>query len=141
LELGGDRGHFQNSTFPAKIPVKIYKRTSFMALRTRLGSIHGIGTILVGSCTYGDVSYFIEVWHEQNGLIRTDGIIDARIEVFERIRRTEDLVLMLMTGEKVPIIITDIDTGHAEIRIFGPVARELRERGYMRIVSLAPEVI
>jgi large subunit ribosomal protein L14 len=26
-------------------------------------------------------------------------------------------------------------------RIFGPVARELRARGYMRIVSLAPEVL
>ncbi len=26
-------------------------------------------------------------------------------------------------------------------RIFGPVARELREKQYMRIVSLAPEVI
>jgi large subunit ribosomal protein L14 len=26
-------------------------------------------------------------------------------------------------------------------RIFGPVARELREKGFMKIVSLAPEVI
>ena len=26
-------------------------------------------------------------------------------------------------------------------RIFGPVARELRESGYMRIVSMAPEVL
>jgi len=26
-------------------------------------------------------------------------------------------------------------------RIFGPVARELRDRDYMRIVSLAPEVL
>ena len=26
-------------------------------------------------------------------------------------------------------------------RIFGPVARELRESGYMRIISMAPEVI
>jgi large subunit ribosomal protein L14 len=26
-------------------------------------------------------------------------------------------------------------------RIFGPVARELRERNFMRIVSLAPEVL
>jgi large subunit ribosomal protein L14 len=26
-------------------------------------------------------------------------------------------------------------------RVFGPVARELREREFMRIVSLAPEVI
>jgi large subunit ribosomal protein L14 len=26
-------------------------------------------------------------------------------------------------------------------RIFGPVARELRELGFMKIVSLAPEVL
>jgi large subunit ribosomal protein L14 len=26
-------------------------------------------------------------------------------------------------------------------RIFGPVARELRARGYMKIISLAPEVL
>ncbi|MBD3298197.1 MAG: 50S ribosomal protein L14, partial [candidate division Zixibacteria bacterium] len=26
-------------------------------------------------------------------------------------------------------------------RIFGPVARELREKNYMKIVSLAPEVL
>ncbi len=26
-------------------------------------------------------------------------------------------------------------------RVFGPVARELREKGYMKIISLAPEVI
>jgi large subunit ribosomal protein L14 len=26
-------------------------------------------------------------------------------------------------------------------RIFGPVARELREKDYMKIISLAPEVI
>ena len=26
-------------------------------------------------------------------------------------------------------------------RIFGPVARELRENGFMRIVSMAPEVL
>ena len=26
-------------------------------------------------------------------------------------------------------------------RIFGPVARELRAKGYMKIVSLAPEVL
>lgn len=36
-----------------------------------------------------------------------------------------------------------IDTAKAPrgTRIFGPVARELRERGFMRIVSLAPEVL
>jgi large subunit ribosomal protein L14 len=34
------------------------------------------------------------------------------------------------------------DTGEPRgTRIFGPVARELREKKYMRIVSLAPEVL
>ncbi|RMG75564.1 MAG: 50S ribosomal protein L14 [Bacteroidetes bacterium] len=33
------------------------------------------------------------------------------------------------------------DGGPRGTRIFGPVARELRERGYMKIVSLAPEVL
>ena len=26
-------------------------------------------------------------------------------------------------------------------RVFGPIARELRDRGYMKIISLAPDVI
>ncbi len=26
-------------------------------------------------------------------------------------------------------------------RVFGPIAREIRERGYMKIISLAPEVL
>jgi large subunit ribosomal protein L14 len=36
-----------------------------------------------------------------------------------------------------------IDTGNNPrgTRIFGPVARELRERNFMKIVSLAPEVL
>jgi large subunit ribosomal protein L14 len=33
------------------------------------------------------------------------------------------------------------DGGPRGTRIFGPVARELRERNYMKIVSLAPEVL
>ncbi len=34
------------------------------------------------------------------------------------------------------------DTGEPRgTRIFGPVARELREKGFMKIVSMAPEII
>ena len=39
------------------------------------------------------------------------------------------------------IVIIDKDGNPKGTRIFGPVARELRERGYMKIVSLAPEVL
>jgi len=39
-------------------------------------------------------------------------------------------------------VILDADgTNPRGSRIFGPVARELRDRGYMKIVSLAPEVL
>ena len=39
-------------------------------------------------------------------------------------------------------VILDVDGQNPKgTRIFGPVARELRERGYMKIISLAPEVL
>ena len=38
-------------------------------------------------------------------------------------------------------VVIDKDGGPVGTRIFGPVARELRDRKYMRIVSLAPETL
>jgi large subunit ribosomal protein L14 len=45
--------------------------------------------------------------------------------------RFDDNAVVLIDDQKEP----------RGTRIFGPVARELRERAYMKIVSLAPEVI
>ncbi len=39
------------------------------------------------------------------------------------------------------IVIIDKDNNPKGTRIFGPVARELREKQFMKIVSLAPEVL
>ncbi len=38
-------------------------------------------------------------------------------------------------------VIVDDSKNPKGTRIFGPVARELREKGFMKIVSLAPEVV
>ena len=38
-------------------------------------------------------------------------------------------------------VIFDKDSNPRGTRIFGPVARELREKNFMKIVSLAPEVL
>jgi large subunit ribosomal protein L14 len=38
-------------------------------------------------------------------------------------------------------VIVDDSKSPRGTRIFGPVARELRDKGFMRIVSLAPEVL
>ena len=45
--------------------------------------------------------------------------------------RFDDNAAVLINDEKMP----------KGTRIFGPVARELREKAYMKIVSLAPEVL
>lgn len=38
-------------------------------------------------------------------------------------------------------VIINKDGNPKGTRVFGPVARELRDKNYMKIVSLAPEVI
>ncbi len=45
--------------------------------------------------------------------------------------RFDDNAAVLLTGQGEP----------RGTRIFGPVARELRESGYMKIISMAPEVL
>jgi large subunit ribosomal protein L14 len=43
--------------------------------------------------------------------------------------------------DNAAVIITPQNNNPRGTRIFGPVARELRERNFMKIVSLAPEVL
>ncbi|MBQ9457839.1 MAG: 50S ribosomal protein L14 [Bacilli bacterium] len=39
------------------------------------------------------------------------------------------------------VVVIDNDNNPVGTRVFGPVARELRDKGYMKIVSLAVEVL
>ena len=43
--------------------------------------------------------------------------------------------------DNAAVLLSPDDKAPRGTRIFGPVARELREKDYMRIVSLAPEVL
>jgi len=54
------------------------------------------------------------------------------------IRRADGSVLRFDSNA---IVIIDSEGNPRGTRIFGPVARELREKKFMKIVSLAPEVI
>jgi large subunit ribosomal protein L14 len=53
--------------------------------------------------------------------------------------RRQDGSVLRFDGNAVVII--DKDGNPRGTRIFGPVARELREKNFMKIVSLAPEVL
>ena len=54
------------------------------------------------------------------------------------IRRVDGSILRFDSNA---IVIIDKDGNPRGTRIFGPIARELREKNFMKIVSLAPEVL
>jgi large subunit ribosomal protein L14 len=55
-----------------------------------------------------------------------------------RIRRSDGTTLRFDTNA---LVIIDAQRNPRGTRIFGPVPRELRDKGFMKIISLAPEVI
>ncbi|MCX5706199.1 MAG: 50S ribosomal protein L14 [Candidatus Omnitrophica bacterium] len=56
----------------------------------------------------------------------------------EAIRRSDGTVLRF---DRNAIVFIDAQSNPRGTRVFGPVARELRERNFTKIISLAPEVI
>ncbi len=47
----------------------------------------------------------------------------------------------LLRFDSNAVVILDANQNPRGTRIFGPVARELREKNYMKLISLAPEVL
>ena len=73
------------------------------------------------------------------GTVKKGEVVKAVIVRTKRGIRREDGTYVRF-DENAAVIIKD-DKNPRGTRIFGPVARELREKDYMKILSLAPEVI
>ena len=73
------------------------------------------------------------------GTVKKGEVVKAVIVRTKRGVRREDGTYVRF-DENAAVIIKE-DKNPRGTRIFGPVARELRERYYMKILSLAPEVI
>ena len=73
------------------------------------------------------------------GTVKKGEVVKAVIVRTKRGVRREDGSYVRF-DENAAVIIKE-DRNPKGTRIFGPVARELRERDYMKILSLAPEVI
>ena len=54
------------------------------------------------------------------------------------IRREDGSVVRFDTNA---VVLLDKDENPVGTRVFGPVARELRDKKFMKIISLAPEVL
>ena len=73
------------------------------------------------------------------GTVKKGDVVKAVIVRTKRGVRREDGTYVRF-DENAAVIIKE-DRNPRGTRIFGPVARELREREFMKILSLAPEVI
>lgn len=74
------------------------------------------------------------------GSIKKSEIVKAVIVRCAKEWRREDGSTIRFDDNAAVILDTDGQNPKGT-RIFGPVARELREKGFMKIISLAPEVI
>lgn len=73
------------------------------------------------------------------GVVKKGDVVKAVIVRSVRGLRREDGTYIRF-DENAAVIIRD-DKNPRGTRIFGPVARELREKDYLKILSLAPEVL
>ena len=74
-----------------------------------------------------------------NGTVKKKEVVRAvLVRSIKQTRRADGSVIRF--DENAAVII-DAQNQPRGTRIFGPVARELRDKGYMKIVSLAPEVL
>ena len=74
-----------------------------------------------------------------NGPVKKGAILKGVIVRIAREYRRDDGSYIKFDDNAVVII--DANKNPKGPRVFGPVARELREKDYMKIVSLAPEVL
>lgn len=89
----------------------------------------GIGDVIVASVKEAT----------PGGAVRKGEVVRAVVVRTKKETRRDD-GSYIRFGENAGVVINN-DGAPRGTRIFGPVARELRDKGYTRIISLAPEVL
>jgi large subunit ribosomal protein L14 len=104
-----------------------------MCIRVLKGSqprYGGIGDIFVGS---------VKVATPNMPIKKGDVIKAVIVRTRHAVRRPDGSTLKF--DENACVVINPANNEPRGTRIFGPVARELRDKNFMKIVSLAPEVL
>jgi len=88
----------------------------------------------------GDVIVATVKQASPNGSVKKGEVVRAVIvRTAKEYARTDGSYIRF--DDNAAVIIDPESNNPKGTRIFGPVARELRDRGFMKIVSLAPEVL
>ena len=75
----------------------------------------------------------------QGGIKKSEKVRAVIVRCAKEWRREDGSYIRF--DDKAAVILDADGVNPRGTRIFGPVARELREKGFMKIVSLAPEVL
>jgi large subunit ribosomal protein L14 len=105
----------------------------------RLQCIQVVGSTRKSSATIGDVISVSVKVAIPGGMVKKGQVAKAVIVRTTKETRREDGTFIRF-DENAAVIIND-NKEPIGTRIFGPVARELRDKKFMKIVSLAPEVL
>ena len=104
-----------------------------------LGIIRLMGGSFRRASSIGDIVVASVKTAEPGGVVKKGEVVKAVIvRTVYNIKREDGTHIRFDDNAAV---IIDKEGNPRGTRIFGPVARELREKGYMKIVSLAPEVL
>ena len=98
-----------------------------------------LGGSVKKSANIGDVIVASVKTATPGGVVKKKDVVKAVIvRTTKGVRRPDGSFIRF--DENAAVII-DANKQPRGTRIFGPIARELRERDYMKIISLAPEVL
>lgn len=105
----------------------------------KLMCIRVMGGALRRYASLGDVIIASVKEATPGGVVKKGDVVQAVVvRTKKEVRRPDGTYIKF--DENAAVIIKDDGTPRGT-RIFGPVARELRDHDYMKIVSLAPEVL
>jgi large subunit ribosomal protein L14 len=102
--------------------------------------IHVMGGSTRRYAHVGDVVVATVKTAAPQGSVKKSEVVKAVIVRCAKEWRREDGSIIRFDDNAAVILDTDGQNPKGT-RIFGPVARELREKGFMKIISLAPEVL
>ncbi len=102
--------------------------------------IHIFGGSTRKTGSLGDVVNAIVKKAEPNGIVKAHEMVKAVIIRVKKEKRRNDGSYIRFDDNAVVIIDTPKDKNPRGSRIFGPVARELKELGFNKITSIAEEV-
>lgn len=90
--------------------------------------------------TVGDIIVASVKEAQPNGNVKAGDVVRAVVvRTTQPVQRPDGSVIRF--DENAAVLVNDRQGNPRGTRIFGPVARELRETRFMRIISLAPEVL